>query len=92
MVLLSKTFLNDFCKDNKLGPITLTKEAAKVLMEYKWPGNIRELKAVIERAAIMSENATIQPEDLISLNNTTLLLSRPCAGFSFSSLPPPFSI
>ncbi|HPD52638.1 MAG TPA: sigma-54 dependent transcriptional regulator, partial [Bacteroidia bacterium] len=65
VVLLSKTFLNDFCKDNKLGPITLTKEAAKVLMEYKWPGNIRELKAVIERAAIMSENATIQPEDLI---------------------------
>ena len=65
VVLLSKTFLNDFCKDNELGPITLTKEAAKVLMEYKWPGNIRELKAVIERAAIMSENATIQPEDLI---------------------------
>ncbi len=65
VVLLSKTFLNDFCKDNKLGPITLTKEAAKVLMDYKWPGNIRELKAVIERAAIMSENATIQPEDLI---------------------------
>ena len=65
VVLLSKTFLNDFCKDNKLGPITLTKEAAKVLMEYKWPGNIRELKVVIERAAIMSENATIQPEDLI---------------------------
>jgi DNA-binding NtrC family response regulator len=65
VILLSKNFLQEFCRENKMGPITLTKEAAKILMDYKWPGNIRELKAVIERAAIMSENNTIQPEDLI---------------------------
>lgn len=68
VVLLSKSFLNDFCKDNKLPNISLSKEAAKFLMDYKWPGNIRELKAVIERAAIMSENNVIEPGDLVFAN------------------------
>ncbi|MBL0103490.1 MAG: sigma-54-dependent Fis family transcriptional regulator [Bacteroidetes bacterium] len=68
VVLLSKSFLTDFCKENRMGNITLSKEAVKFLMDYKWPGNVRELKAVIERAAIMSENLTIQPEDLIFAN------------------------
>ena len=45
--------------------ISLSKEALNFLMQYKWPGNIRELKAVIERAAIMSENNTILPTDLV---------------------------
>ena len=69
VILLSKTFLTDFCKENKMPQVVLSKEAAKFLMEYKWPGNIRELKAVIERAAIMSENNVITPEDLVFANS-----------------------
>ena len=69
VVLLSKSFLSDFCKDNRMPNITLSKEAISFLMDYKWPGNVRELKAVIERAAIMAENNTIQPEDLVFANN-----------------------
>lgn len=69
VVLLSKSFLSDFCKDNRMPNITLSKEAINFLMDYKWPGNVRELKAVIERAAIMAENNTIQPEDLVFANN-----------------------
>ncbi len=65
VVLLSKNFLQDFCKENKMPNIQLSKEATRFLMDYKWPGNVRELKAVIERAAIMSENNTILPEDLV---------------------------
>jgi len=34
------------------------------MLEYEWPGNIRELKAIIERAALMAENNTITMEDL----------------------------
>ncbi|MCC7232017.1 MAG: sigma-54-dependent Fis family transcriptional regulator [Bacteroidia bacterium] len=68
VLLLSRTFLSDFCRDNKMQAVQISKEAVKFLMEYKWPGNIRELKAVIERAAIMSENATITPEDLVFAN------------------------
>jgi len=65
VILLSKNFLSDFCKENHMDQIILSKEATKYLMGYKWPGNIRELKAVIERAAIMSENNTINPDDLV---------------------------
>ena len=65
VVLLSKNFLQDFCKENRMPNIQLSKEATRFLMDYKWPGNVRELKAVIERAAIMSENNTILPEDLV---------------------------
>ena len=68
VVLLSKNFLQDFCKENRMPNIQLSKEAVKFLLDYKWPGNIRELKAVIERAAIMSENNTILPEDLVFAN------------------------
>ncbi len=65
VILLSKSFLSDFCRENKMPSITLSKEAVNFLMDYKWPGNIRELKAVIERAAIMSDNGTIMPSDLV---------------------------
>ncbi len=68
VILLSKSFLIDFCKENKMPPIALSKEAVDFLMKYKWPGNVRELKAVIERAAIMSENNTILPSDLVFSN------------------------
>jgi two-component system response regulator AtoC len=68
VILLSKTFLNEFCRENRMPTIALSKEAVQFLMNYKWPGNVRELKAVIERAAIMSENNTILPADLVFAN------------------------
>ena len=42
-----------------LGP-----EAMQVLMNYSWPGNVREMKNVIERAVILSSGDEILPEDL----------------------------
>jgi len=69
VIMLSKSFLNDFCKENRIQPVTISKEAVKAMMEYKWPGNVRELKAVIERAAILAENGTITAEDLVFVNN-----------------------
>jgi len=43
---------------------TVSERAMEVLMEYDWPGNIRELENVIERAAILCRNSTIEPADL----------------------------
>lgn len=43
---------------------SLSKEALQKLMQYDWPGNIRELENVIHRAISFSETAVIQPEDL----------------------------
>jgi two-component system response regulator AtoC len=63
IILLAKSFLGDFAKSNKMETITISKEAIKYMLNYEWPGNIRELKAVIERAALLAENNTIQVED-----------------------------
>ncbi|MBK7970413.1 MAG: sigma-54-dependent Fis family transcriptional regulator [Bacteroidetes bacterium] len=65
VILLAKSFLTEFCKNNKMEQVQLSKEAAKFMLEYEWPGNIRELKAVMERAALLCENSTIQIEDLM---------------------------
>ena len=42
----------------------ISPKAVEVLMEYDWPGNIRELENVIERAAILCQDNVIQPHDL----------------------------
>ncbi len=65
VILIAKSFLTEFCKNNKMEQVNLSKEAAKFMLEYEWPGNIRELKAVMERAALLCENNTIQVEDLM---------------------------
>ncbi|MFM2206298.1 MAG: hypothetical protein RL213_273 [Bacteroidota bacterium] len=69
VILLSKKFLQEFCKENRMESLAISKEAMTSLMNYKWPGNVRELKAVIERAAIMAEGNTITQDDLIFIDN-----------------------
>jgi DNA-binding NtrC family response regulator len=44
--------------------IEIAKEAQSLLLDYPWPGNIRELKAVVGKAALMAESNTIQADDL----------------------------
>jgi two-component system, NtrC family, response regulator AtoC len=64
IILLAKHFLSQFCVDTKLPQFTISKEACKFMLGYDWPGNIRELKAIIERAALMADNHTITMDDL----------------------------
>jgi two-component system response regulator PilR (NtrC family) len=42
----------------------ISKPALKILMNYSWPGNVRQLESVIERGILMAEGDYIQPEDL----------------------------
>jgi DNA-binding NtrC family response regulator len=42
----------------------ISKPALKLLMNYPWPGNVRQLESVIERGVLMAESDLIQPEDL----------------------------
>jgi two-component system, NtrC family, response regulator len=47
------------------GPkVGISKEAQAILTSYSWPGNIRELKAVISKCALLTESNLIQPDDL----------------------------
>jgi transcriptional regulator with GAF, ATPase, and Fis domain len=64
IILLGKSFLNDFCKENRMPQVQLSKEACSFMLDYEWPGNIRELKAVLARAALMAEDNIITVEDL----------------------------
>ncbi len=68
IILLGKSFLSDFCKENKMPQTQLSKDACSFMLDYDWPGNIRELKAVIERAALMAEDTIINVEDLTFVN------------------------
>jgi transcriptional regulator with GAF, ATPase, and Fis domain len=63
IILLAKHFLKDFTAANKLGTVNFSKDAIKELMEYNWPGNIRQLKSMVERAALLCENQTILAQD-----------------------------
>jgi two-component system response regulator PilR (NtrC family) len=42
----------------------ISKPALKILMNYSWPGNVRQLESLIERGVLMAESDYIQPEDL----------------------------
>ncbi len=44
--------------------VGISKEAQAILSSYPWPGNIRELKAVIAKCALLTDSAMIQPDDL----------------------------
>lgn len=57
---LASHFLERACKEFGLRPLTLSRKQAALLTRYSWPGNIRELKNVIERAAILSQGKVLR--------------------------------
>lgn len=56
--------LKRVCAEYELGQKEFSKEAIKELLDYNYPGNIRELISIVERAAILSEGKSISKEDL----------------------------
>ena len=64
IILLAKYFVDEFCKENGMEPKTISDEAKKMLLAYHYPGNIRELKAVMELACVMTNRDTIKPTHL----------------------------
>ena len=65
--LLAEHFLREFCSSYGRKPKQLTPQALGVLTAYSWPGNIRELKNLIERIVIMNSQPLIQKKDLPAL-------------------------
>jgi DNA-binding NtrC family response regulator len=52
--LLVETFLEDICKDYGMATKTIADDALRLLQNYNWTGNIRELRNVVERLIILS--------------------------------------
>ncbi|MFZ4521890.1 MAG: sigma-54-dependent transcriptional regulator [Bacteroidales bacterium] len=65
ILLLAKHFAITFCDENNLAHISFASEASEKLLRYTYPGNIRELKAIIDLAVVMSNGKILTPEDII---------------------------
>lgn len=65
VILIATQFVKDYSKDNGNETIKLTTGAKTKLLSYPFPGNIRELKAVIELACVMCDENTINEDDII---------------------------
>lgn len=70
IVILAKHFLQSFAKDNDLPLLRLSSEAQEKLLSYPFPGNVRELKSIIELAAVMANDNEIKADD-ISFNSVS---------------------
>ncbi|OQX86316.1 MAG: hypothetical protein B6D63_00145 [Candidatus Latescibacteria bacterium 4484_7] len=57
-------YVSRFAARLNKGGVTISEEALDALQEYHWPGNIRELINVIERAVLLNRSGKIKPEDL----------------------------
>jgi DNA-binding NtrC family response regulator len=66
IIPLAANFLAEFAAKKQKNFKTLSEEAGKALLNYDWPGNIRELKNTIERAVFLHDDEILQPDFLES--------------------------
>ena len=64
IVLLFRLFAMQMAEKYKMDRVVLTEEAKQMLIRYKWPGNIRQLKNITEQISILSQDRTITAEVL----------------------------
>jgi two-component system, NtrC family, response regulator AtoC len=64
IVLLAEHFIQSFCRENKLPPKKLLPDTKKKLTQYPFPGNIRELKSIIELAIVMADTDEINADSI----------------------------
>lgn len=80
IILLFRLFAMQMAEKYHLPKITLTDEAKAVMLKYKWPGNVRQLKNITEQMSVLSENRVIDgeavhkfiPEDVESMQLATM--------------------
>jgi transcriptional regulator with PAS, ATPase and Fis domain len=64
ILILTDFFLKKYTFKYKKPQIKINRQASDKLLNYNWPGNIRELQHAIEKAVILSESSILKPEDL----------------------------
>ncbi len=64
IILLARLFLRNFINENRTSEVTLTDDAQRQLKAYHWPGNVRQLKSVIEQVALFESGNTVDAEAL----------------------------
>ena len=66
VVLLFRLFAMQMAEKYKMDRVVLTDEAKQMLMRYKWPGNVRQLKNITEQISVLSKERTITPDILMN--------------------------
>jgi len=69
ILILAKHFVDEFCKENKMNRMEISSRAQEKLLKYPFPGNVRELKAVMELACVLTNSQNID-EEHITFNST----------------------
>mgnify|MGYP000397648012 CR=1 FL=1 len=64
ILILAKFFIDEFTKDNNLPSMGISQSAKEKLMKYQYPGNVRELRAILELAIVMSDEKEILADDI----------------------------
>lgn len=64
IILLFRLFAMQMAEKYRLPKITLSEEAKYIMLKYKWPGNVRQLKNITEQMSVLSENRVISGEDI----------------------------
>lgn len=64
--ILLHYFLDEMCRENGKPSLSLSKEAYKILENYRWKGNIRELKNTVENMVVLSSSSIIEKDDIPS--------------------------
>jgi len=64
ILLLFRKFASDCAEKYQMPPVILEEDARQLLLNYRWPGNIRELKNVTERMSVIERERTITADEL----------------------------
>lgn len=64
-LILTKFFIEQFCHENQLVHKSISADAQKKLLHYAFPGNVRELKSIIELAVTLSSSDEIDADDIV---------------------------
>ena len=65
IILLFRLFAMQMAEKYRIPKITLTEEARQIMLQYKWPGNVRQLKNITEQMSVLSEKREIDAETLL---------------------------
>lgn len=83
--VLFRKFAVDFAEKYRMTPVRLTEKAQELMVQYNWPGNIRELKNVAEQVSVLAEERLITPEDLLLYIPNLMNRNLPSKSFDATS-------